>query len=295
MKLSKLMTVRTGLSLICAGVLSGIVLRFLLMSRFFDFSTCFYTDGGLTAWLSLLLPLALAALGGFMCSCGKRSLSQYTPGRAPAAGVMGVISGTLLIYTGSSMTMDYIGFLHTGATSYESVRQGFIHIVYIVMCIAFGIIQLLAARASLTGGDTFLRMPLLYAPAVLWGMANLVMIYVFYAKFACTVENIFTVVGGAMLLLSLMYMTKLRAGADPQGSALRMFVTGGIASVLVVSYDLAELMLHIRGAEYYGQIPLTIVLCQLGVGIYVLAFLLSCYRTQVDPSLDNGLHSPKHT
>ena len=86
---------------ICAAAVLGIALRALLMLRCFDFSTGFYTDSGALAWISLILPLLLAALGGWMCACSRRSLdtdsAESTSKKSAPCGAMAAVSGVLLL------------------------------------------------------------------------------------------------------------------------------------------------------------------------------------------------------
>ncbi len=62
------------------------------------------------------------------------------------------------------------------------------------------------------GKNNLARVPLLYLTAVVWGVAYLVLVYVFYAKSSSFVENFFAVIGGASTLLALFYLCKLLAG-----------------------------------------------------------------------------------
>ena len=65
MNFSKAM-LNNAFKLIIAALVAALALRSVSMRFFFDYSTGFYTDSGLTAWLSLLIPLTLAAI-----SCGE--------------------------------------------------------------------------------------------------------------------------------------------------------------------------------------------------------------------------------
>lgn len=249
------------------------------MVCFFDYETGFYTDKGIAAWLSLLLPLAAAVLGGVLFARAKADFGSYVRRKNYPAGIMAVISGLVLLYTGAVMVMDYISYSESGFSQFESARQGLVHVAFMVMCLVFGVVQLISGVSFLSGGKMFCKLPLLPVTGVLWGMAYLVLVYVFYAKSSSFVENFFAVVGAAFLTLSLLYMCKLLAGVEEPGSALRLFIAGGLSGVLVTVYTLVNLVLWLMGKTYSGELLPLFLLCGLAVSVYVLAFIEGCSCT----------------
>ena len=82
---------------------------------------------------------------------------------------------------------------------------------------------------------------MLYLVAVLWGIAYLILVYMFYAKSSSFVENFYAVAGGASVLLSLFYLCKLFAGVEEESAAKRVFVAGIFAVVLTVTLSLIHI------------------------------------------------------
>ena len=284
MNFTKKLRIGTGLGLVCLGVVLGTALRFWLMLRCFDYDTGFYTDGGAAAWLSLLLPVLLA-LGGAWCffRC-KRGFAAYRRERDLPSGALAAFSGLIFLYTGFALTSDYAAFRGAGFSQFETAQQGFVHLSLLAMCWAFGLVQLLAAAGFFAGRNLFARAPLLYVLAVLWGMANLVAAYVFYARSSSFVENFCTVGGGAALLLGLFYACRMFAGVGEPAAALRLFVTGGVAAVLVIPYHLANLVLALMGRTYEGEMPALFSLCIAAAGVFLLVLMAGYARTSLDPN-----------
>jgi len=294
----KSVRIGNGVKLVCAGAALGVVLRFVQMKWFFDFDTGFYTDGGLTAYLSLLLPLLAAVLGAV---CFGRSKSAFGPqalgsrSRKPnrAAGGFAGFSGGVLLALGLMLLRDYRVYRATGFSGYETLRQPNIHRMFMVMCLVFGLVQCAAAVNFCCGGNMFGKAPLLYVVGVLWGMAYLVMVYVFYAKSSSFVENFFAVVGSAALLISLFYLCRLLAGVGEQGAAQRLFIAGGLSSVLVIPYDLTNLVLAMTGRTYFGEMPALYALAQLSVALFVLVYILRYSRAGTAGETDGAPGGPQ--
>jgi len=132
---------------------------------------------------------------------------------------------------------------------------------------------------------------------VAWGILNLILAYVFYAKSSSFVENFFSVISCAALLLSLFYLCKLFAGVDEEGAAKRAFVSGGLAVVLTVTYCFSNLALMPLGRTYTGEAPASIQLSSLSVSLFVLAFLItfrkySLRRTPAESSKEERRFKP---
>ena len=110
----------------------------------------------------------------------------------------------------------------------------------------------------------------------------------FHARFDSTVENLFSVFSTVFLLMSLTALCRVLAGAGEREATGKLFVYGGLASVLVIPYDLSNVALAVTGRAYYGELPAIYALSRLSVCLFVLSFMLSCYRTSVDKSLDGA-------
>lgn len=294
MSFFKNLRVRQGLALILAGVLAGILLRLALMFRFFDFSTGFYTDGGVAAWVGLLLPLLTVGAAGWVFFRRRRAYIKYNREQDVLSGVFAVLSGLVLLYAAFSLAGDYLLFVRTGVSAFETMQQERIHQFFLLTCWLFGAVQLAAGFSFLAGRDLFGGLPLLYIPAVLWAMAYLIIIYIFYTRYSSFVENFFAVAGGGALLLALFYLCRLFAGVGEPGAALRLLISGGAAAVLVVPYHLVNLAAGFAGRTFDGEMPPLYALCGLSVALFVLAFLASYSRRSVDQELELADLDPKH-
>ena len=269
------MNVGNALKVLCVGFGAGIVLRVVQMLYFFDYSTGFYTDGGVVAGCSLGLPLLAAVLSGFMCFKSRRYFGAYVPRRNVLVGGAAIASGLVLIVSAVLQGVDYLGYLKTGVTGYDFAHLRLLHFAFLITSLLFGFLQIYMSAGFFTGKRNLQKAPLLYLIAVAWGMVNLILTYVFYAKSSSFVENFFSVISSASLLMTLFYLCKLFAGVDEEGAAKRVFVSGGLAVVLTVTYCFSNLVLMLLGRKYTGEIPAPIQLSSLSVALFALTFLIN--------------------
>jgi len=283
------MKVGNALKVLCVGFGAGVVLRVVQMLYFFDYSTGFYTDGGVVAGCSLGLPLLAALLSGGMCYKSRRYFGPYVPRRNVLVGSTAIFSGLVLIVSAVLQGADYLSYLKTGFTSYDFAHQRLIYLLFLITSLLFGFLQLYMSVGFFTGRRNLQKAPLLYLLAVAWGVANMILAYVFYAKSSSFVENFFSVISSASLLMALFYLCKLFAGVDEEGAAKRVFVSGGLAVVLTVTYCFSNLALMLLGRQYTGETPAPIQLSNLSVALFVLTFLInfrkySLRHTPVEPA-----------
>ncbi len=265
------------------------------MNAFFDFETGFYTGiGEALAWLSLLLPAAMAVAAGVFFFRNSQAFTGRAQGfcqtAGPARGPAGFagFSGGVLLVTGAYMLKDYMSYVSFGMNCFDSTPGGWMHLLMAVLSVAVGLLHILTALWMALGREPYKKAPLLYLPGVLWGLSLLVVVYVFHARFASTVENLFSVFSTVFLLMSLTALCRVLAGAGEREATGKLFVYGGLASVLVIPYDLSNVALAVTGRAYYGELPAIYALSRLSVCLFVLSFMLSCYRTSVDKSLDGA-------
>lgn len=269
------MSVGNALKVICVGFAAGVLLRAVQMLYFFDYATGFYTDGGVAAGCSLGLPLLAALVAGVMCFRSRRYFGPYVPRRNVLAGSASIFSGLVLIVSGVLQFADSSSLLQPGITPHDFAHQRFIYLSYLVASLLFGLLQLYMAVGFFTGKRNLQKLPLLYLIAVAWGVANLILAYVFYAKSSSFVENFFSIISSAALLMCLFYLCKLFAGVDEEGAAKRVFVTGGLAVVLTVTYCFSNLALMLLGRTYTGEIPAPVQLSSLSIALFILTFLIN--------------------
>lgn len=287
------LSINTGLKLVVWGIPLGLVLRLVQMNFFFDFDTGFYTDGGVTAWVSLLLPAAMAVAAAVCFNKNSRAFTEREQVPAKGPGAFAGASGGTLLMMGCYMLEDYADYNNLGLMTFETTQNTGLHIALAVLCLVFGALQSVTAAWLCMGSGMYKKAPLLYLPGVAWGMLMLVAVYVFYARSSSTVENLFTLVGSALMLMSLFYLCAALGGAGEPRALKRLFIFGGLTAVLVIPYDLSNVALAMMGKTYFGELPGLYSLVRLAVGMFVLAFMLSSYRTGVDKELDGASAEPK--
>lgn len=270
------MKVLSALKITCVGFGGGVLLRVVQMLFFYDYETGFATDGGLTAWLCLGFAVVASVLACLFCFQSRRYFGPYVSRKNVGLGVVALLSGTILLFTGIMRFLDYLSYRKAGAFSQGAGGQrGVLNLLFLAACFLFGLVQVYGSLGFFTGKNGLAKAPLLYLTAVVWGISYLVLVFVFYARFSSFVENFFAIMSGASLLLALFYLCKLLAGLDEEGAAKRLFVTGICAVILTVTYTAANLALLLLGKTYSGEIPLDIQLALLGVAAFLLVFLVT--------------------
>lgn len=275
---SKTSQISTGFKLALGGLAAGIVLRLVLMFFFYDFESGFYTDGGVTAWLGLLIPGLLAGGAAWFFGRKAQAYGPYIRKKNALPAILAYLSGFVLLQCGVRHLVDYKTFRDTGFSQYEATQQGTLFWFFLVMCFLFGLVQLITGAALTTGRNPFRGAPLLYAAGVLWGISYLIVIYVFYAKSSCFVENFFSVAGAAALLITLLYACKLFSGVDDRGAVKRLYVAGSFMLAWEAPYLIAGLAFALAGKTYSGEIPADYQLAALCVAAFLGVFMLTVFQ-----------------
>ncbi len=289
------LTINLGLKLVIWGIPLGLTLRLIQMGAFFDYETGFYIGAGeLLAWLSLLLPVIMAAIGEICFKKNARAFKAREHVIARGPGIFAGFSGGVLLVMGAFMLKDYMSFRVYGINEFESTTGGWMHLLAAVMSIITGILQSVLALRLMQGRDRFEKVPLLYLPAVLWGMCLLVIVYVYHAKFASLVENLFSMFSTVCLLMSLLGICRVLAGVKEPEALRSLFLWGSFTAVLEIPYDLSNTARALMGSTYFGELPAVYALGRLAMGMFVLAFMLSAYRTGVDKGLDGVPGEARH-
>ncbi len=281
----KFVNVGNALKVTCVGFAAGVLLRVVQMLYFFDYDTGFYTDGGLMAWISFGVPAATGLLAAWMCFRSRRYFGPHTPRRNVMTGVAALLSGGVLLFSGALQWME----LQAQPAADGEYRV--LHLLFLVSCGLFGLVQLFASIGFFAGKNHLGKVPLLYLLGVLWGVAYLILVYVFYAKSSSVVENLFAILGGAFTLLCLFYLCKLMAGVDEEGAAKRTFVTGIFAVEFLLTYSLSNLSLLLLGRSYTGEIPASVQLSTAVVALFLLVFLVTFRKYSLRRTPKGGVES----
>lgn len=281
----KFVNVGNALKVTCVGFAAGVLLRVVQMLYFFDYDTGFYTDGGVMAWISLGVPVVTGLLAAWMCFRSRRYFGPHTPRRNIMTGIAALLSGGVLVFSAG------IQWLELKAQPGAEGEYWALHLLFLVSCGLFGLVQLFASISFFVGKNYLGKVPLLYLLGVLWGVAYLILVYVFYAKSSSFVENFFAIMGGAAILLCLFYLCKLLAGVDEEGAAKRTFVTGIFAVVFILTYSLSNLSLLLLGRTYTGEIPPSVQLSTVVVALFLLVFLVTFRKYSLRRTPKGGVES----
>ena len=270
--------ISAGFKLALGGLAAGTLLRLALMFFFFDCESGFYTDGGIAAWLGLLVPGLLAGAAAWFFGRKAQAYGSYVHTQNTPSAILAYASGIILFQCGGQQLMDYKTFRDTGFSQYEAVQQGVVFWFFLAMCFLFGAVQVITGVALTTGRNPFRGAPLLYAVGVLWGISYLIVVYVFYAKSSCFVENFFSVAGASTLLVALLYACKLFSGMDGRGAVKRLYIAGAFMLAWEVPYLVANLASMPAGKSYSGEIPALYQLAALCVAAFLGVFMVAVFR-----------------
>lgn len=281
------MNVGGALKLTCVGMAGGVILRLANMLFFYDYDTGFYTDKGLMAWLIILFLAAIAVISQIWCRKDKSSFAiDYKMKKDFFAGITSVLCAVSLIVMAVVQWNSHQSYLGQGQVNRSFAQTSSIHLIFIVCSLLFAILQLANAYGLFTGNHPFKNFPVVQLMSVIWGGVSLLFTFIFYAKSALTVENIYMIFGDVSLVFSLLYISKIIVGMGGESVARRCFLVGIPAILINVTYSMSNLVLYLLGRNYFrvGEIPMAMQLTSLCISCYVLAFLFS--YGQYDPKLD---------
>ena len=151
----KFVNVGNALKVTCVGFAAGVLLRVVQMLYFFDYDTGFYTDGGVMAWISLGVPVLTGLLASWMCFRARRYFGPYVPRRNVMAGIAALLSGAVLILSG------VLQWVELRSNVNASGEYTVLHMLFLVSCGLFGLVQLYTTLGFFTGKNNLERVPLL--------------------------------------------------------------------------------------------------------------------------------------
>lgn len=149
------------------------------------------------------------------------------------------------------------------------------HVPFAVFTVLFGAAAAAAAVLWMRGGAFPGKPGALWALGVVWGLSYMLLTFMLYSASATTVENLYTVGGGAAMLLFLLAEGKLLSGVGGQKAARTAFVFGLPAAVFWLTYVVSNTVLIVAGRGYATEMPYVIQLAMLAVCVHILALLFS--------------------
>ena len=269
--MKKFLSTGAALKITCVGFAVGVLLRVIFMLYCFDSSTGFYTDGGLLATLCLLLALLCGGLAAVCCGFSKGSFGRYVHRKNLLLGLAGAITGISMLVCG---VVQLRNLYRVGVFTYKQLTPAYtVQILFALATLLFALVQLASAPGFFSGGGMMRRFPVLSLTGVLWGALYVMMVYLSYGSSPLFTENFFVVICGAALLLALLYLSKTLLNLEPEKSSRRLFMSGTLAVVLIVTHALSNLYLRMLGEWYKGELPNSVQLATLVMALFLLTFM----------------------
>ena len=194
------------------GVLLGAALRCIQMLFFFDYDTGFVTDSGVLTILYSGVTLVAAVVSGVLCLADRRRCGSLLRGRSWSAGVSALLVGVFLLLCAAALFWDAYIYRAFGVSYFVLPSQVGAHVPFAVFTALFGAAAVAAAVLWMRGKAFPGKAGVLWALGVVWGVGYMLLTFMLYSASATTVENLYTVGGGAAMLFFLLAEGKLLSG-----------------------------------------------------------------------------------
>lgn len=274
------------------GVLLGAALRCIQMLFFFDYDTGFVTDSGMLTILYSGVTLVAAVVSGVLCLADRRRCGSLLRGRSWSAGVSALLVGVFLLLCAAALFGDAYIYRAFGVSYFVLPSQVGAHVPFAVFTALFGAAAVAAAVLWMRGKAFPGKAGVLWALGVVWGVGYMLLTFMLYSASATTVENLYTVGGGAAMLFFLLAEGKLLSGVGGRSTTRTAFVFGLPAVVLWLTYVLSNTVLIVAGRGYATEMPYAIQLAMLAVCIHILALLFALQGEIFKPAAPE--HVPAH-
>lgn len=275
------MNVKNAFKICGASLVIGIAFRIYSILYFFDESTGFYNGKGIISWCSFAFTILSAAITAVMCIKDKKTFfAPYSGSSSRLLSFSAFISGAVALAAGIILGKE---FLELQKLPQPSVESGFqnplsskIYMLLIISLLAYGLLQLILFIPFLKGANPFKKAPALYLFSVIWGVCNLLFVFVYYSRSALKQENYLTIFSAALLLLSVYYLSRYFAGVGKERSARFLFVFG-FPAVIITSVQTGADLLNIFVFEIstpLNFLPIMVQASQLAVALFIFSSLL---------------------
>lgn len=279
--------------LVIAGTSLATLLRFIQMTFFFDYQTGFSTDDGVLTLAYGLVSVLTALSSGLFCMFDRSLRGKLVEkGNAPI-GLTALLSAVFLLLCGAVLLMDFFSWRQTGVTYFVPPAHVMAHLPFAALTVLFGAVQLWAAVGWLRGRVRSNRLGGLWAAAVAWGLCYMILTFMVYSASATTAENLFTVGGGALLLLFLLQAGKLYAGLGGEKTVRNLYMFGLPAMSLWLTYVLSNSVVIVAGKGYDSELPYAIQLSMLVLAVHIAVLLWTFRRRNFAPAPERE-REPEH-
>ena len=283
----------SGLSACLATVLRCIQLLF-----FFNDKTGFVTDSGVFTYLycGILMLSALASV--ILCRTARDTCGVMQRARSFGIAATSFLLALFLFYCAFVLFLEMYTLQNYGLTYFIEPQYISAHLPIAVLSAMFGAACVILGVCWLRGGKLPGGIGVVWISAVLWGLYFMVLTFMTHSAAATTQENVFTVGGGALMLLFLLQESKLLSCVGGRKVPQYMYVFGLPAAVLWLTYTVSNTVLILFGRGYAAEMPYVLQLVMLVAAIHAVS-VLGCLRNRafftppVDMNRQNSVRSER--
>lgn len=294
------MNVKNALKICGISLVVGIAFRIYSILYFFDDSIGFYNNSFI-AWASFFVTIISAAVAAVMCLKDKKTFfAPYSGSSSRLLAFSSFVSGAVTLSAGIILGKDYLEMQKQQPVSSEVNLQhplsGKIFMALIISLLIYGLLQIILSIPFLLGKNPFKKAPALYLISTIWGVCNLLFVFVYYSRSALKQENYLTVLSAAFLLLSVYYLSRYFAGVGKERSARFLFVFGFPAVIITSVQTGADLLnTFVFGLKApLNLLPIMVQAVQLSVCLFVFASLLIIRKYDLQEPAGSNNKKHKH-
>ena len=255
------------------GIFAAAALRCVQMLCFFDYDTGFVTDSGLLTYIYCGAAIGVSLLCMLLCRVDKKLCARIETKRNAAAGASALLMCVFLFLCAAALLRDFYLYRNNQPTYFVQASHVTTHLPFAVLTLLFAIVSLIFAIIWLTGEGFPSGTGGLWAIGSVWGISYMIVTFMTYSAVATTEENIFTVGGGAMMLLFLLPGLAYGIGAgviknDKDVVELMNKTISGLSSFMVLIFFAAQFtacfnysnlgtIISVAGADFLKSVGFT--------------------------------------
>ena len=274
------------------GIFAAAALRCVQMLCFFDYDTGFVTDSGLLTYIYCGAAIGVSLLCMLLCRVDKKLCARIETKRNAAAGASALLMCVFLFLCAAALLRDFYLYRNNQPTYFVQASHVTTHLPFAVLTLLFAIVSLIFAIIWLTGEGFPSGTGGLWAIGSVWGISYMIVTFMTYSAVATTEENIFTVGGGAMMLLFLLPGLAYGIGAgviknDKDVVELMNKTISGLSSFMVLIFFAAQFtacfnysnlgtIISVAGADFLKSVGFTglpLIICYIVLTAFINIFI----------------------
>ena len=260
-----------------AGVATALatVLRCIQMLFFFNDETGFFTDSGIFTYLYCSICILAGATCMLLCARKRETCGIMQRGRSLSMGVATLFCALFLFYCAAVLFMDAYNYVNFGVTYCIEPAYIMDHVPFAALSALFGLAALIIAVCWMRGRKLPGSIGAVWALGSVWGLYYMVVTFMTYSAVATTQESLFTVGGGAWMLLFLLSEGKMLSGVGGRKASRGVFVFGLPAAMFWTVYVLSNTALILFGRGYATEMPYVIQIVMFSLSIHAVTLLFN--------------------